>query len=177
MDRKEFDNLTIDKQIELINTKLVEYKSLTQVCKIEKLRRNTIRDRFQNHGYKLVDGQFIKVNDLEEIQAASVTKVPKEITKTENNSNEDTIGMIKAIQKELDQLKEEVQKLKNEKSTPCQSNTTLNIMTFTGTSENKSFRVDSKVVKEFNSFCKKYKEYKKQDLLSQALKEFIDKYK
>lgn len=175
MDRKEFANLTIDKQIEFINTSLEQHKTLTKVCELEGLRRNTVRDKFQSHGYRLVDSQFVK----EDIKAASVTKVHKDITepKATIQSDKNTIKMIKAIQEELEQLKEEVKILKINSAAPIKPNANLTIMPFTGTSENKSFRVDSKVSKEFNSFCKKYKEYKKQDLLSQALKEFIDKYK
>lgn len=177
MDRKEFDNLTIDKQIEFINNRLEQHKTLTKACEVEGLRRNTVRDRFQSHGYKLVEGKFINVIESEEVQvepSSSIKEVPKEnITP----SDKVTIGMIKAIQKELEQLKEEVQELKHNSSVPLQANTNLTINSFTGISENKSYRIDSKVSKEFNSFCKKYKEYKKQDLLSQALKEFINKYK
>ncbi|NFN46909.1 hypothetical protein FDB53_17225 [Clostridium botulinum] len=177
MDRKEFDNLTIDNQIEFINTRLEQHNTLTKVCDLEDLRRNTVRDRFQSHGYKLVKGQFIKVTDSEIKLSPSITKVHKNntINKAAIPYDENTIKMIKALKKELDQLKGQVQELKN--NSPIQSNTNLTLMPFNGLSENKSYRVDSKVSKEFNSFCKKHKEYKKQDLLSQAIQEFIDRYK
>ena len=178
MDRKEFDSLAIDKQIEFINNRLEQHKTLTKACAVEGLRRSTVRDRFQGIGYKLVNGKFIKGTDSEEGQAKPSTELPKENTPPNTTpSDKDTIGMIKAIQKELEQLKEEVQELKHNSNTPIKSNSNLTIMSFTGLSENKSYRIDSKVSREFNSFCKKHNEYKKQDLLSQALKEFIDKYK
>lgn len=174
MDRNEFDSMDISKQIEFINNKLKEFGTLTKVCEIENLRRSTIRDRFKKYGYKLIDGQYSPINSRIE---AFIT--PRNVKVQDSNTkpvNGDIMSIINAMQKELNTLKEEVKNLKQ--AAPIKSTDDLVIMTFTGICQNRNFRVDSNILKEFNSFCKKkkYSKYKKQDLLSQALKEFIDKY-
>lgn len=174
MDRKVFDSMDISAQVEFINETLKEYGTLTKVCDVEDLRRSTIRDRFKKYGYELIDGQYTLINSPTE--ALSMPKNRKVQDSSTNPVNGDIMATIKSMQKELNILKEEVKNLK--KAAPIKSNDDLNIMTFTGVCQNRNFRVDSNILKEFNSFCKKkkYSKYKKQDLLSQALKEFIDKY-
>lgn len=162
------------KQIEFINNRLKEYGTLTKVCEVENLRRSTIRDRFKKYGYELIDGQYNLINSP--VEAFTTPKNRKVQDSDTNPVNGDIMSTIKAMQKELNTLKEEVKNLKQ--TAPIKSTDDLVIMTFTGICQNRNFRVDSNILKEFNSFCKKkkYSKYKKQDLLSQALKEFIDKY-
>lgn len=45
-----------------------------------------------------------------------------------------------------------------------------------GELKNKSFLVYSTVLDKLNNFCEAHKEYKRQDIYSQALLEFIEKY-
>ena len=179
--------MDIASQIKFINEKLLEHKSLTKVCSAENLRRSTIRDRFKRYGYELINGQYEMVlTPPEPIEPLKeVTNITKTVTK--NNAqhtrarNEDILALVQDMQKELNKLKEEVRKLKE--GAPVQSitasNDELTINNFTGTWQNRNFRVDSNVLKEFNSLCKKkkYSKYKKQDLLSQAILEFVNKYK
>ena len=40
-----------------------------------------------------------------------------------------------------------------------------------------TLRVNSKVLNDFNKFCDDNKQYRKIDLISQALKDFMEKYK
>lgn len=176
MDRKVFNDMSIIDQVEYINNKLKEYESFNKLCKGENLPKSTISERFKKYGYIFVDGAYRLRQTREEAHTiSSNTNVHNSITSPVEANTGDIIGMIKMLQGELDTLKEEVANLK---SAPVKSKIKdIDLTTFTGTTENRSFRVDSNVLKEFNSFCKKNKKYKKQDLLSQALKEFIDKYK
>jgi len=47
---------------------------------------------------------------------------------------------------------------------------------FTGEIVVKSYRLHSDIVKRFDSFANKHNQYKMQDLISQALLEFVEKY-
>lgn len=180
MDRKAFDSMDISNQIKFINEKLLEHKSLTKVCAAENLRRSTIRDRFKRYGYELINGQYEMVltppEPIEPLKHEEVTNVHKSNTTPVEANDSDILDMIKALQKEVTTLKEDVKKLKE--ATPAKSAIKdIELMSFTGDTANRSFRIDSNVLKDFNTFCKRNKKYKKQDLLSQAIQEFIDKYK
>lgn len=47
----------------------------------------------------------------------------------------------------------------------------------TEVAEQSNYRVYSSVRRDFKKFCEQHKEYKVQELVSQALKDFMDKYK
>lgn len=175
MDRDTFKSMDIESQIQFINDKLKEYDSFNKLCKGENLPKSTISENFKKHGYKFIDGQYRLIDSPVEAHTHSeVTNVHNSNTSYEEANNSDILDMIQALQKEVSTLRGEVNKLKS----PVKSKRKgIDITTFTGTTENRSFRVDSNVLKEFDSFCKKNKKYKKQDLLSQAIHEFIDKYK
>lgn len=52
----------------------------------------------------------------------------------------------------------------------------LKINKFKGEPENRTYKIYPEVLKAFNKFCKEHRQYKVQDLISQALWEFIKKY-
>lgn len=175
MDRKVFNDMDISSQIEYINNKLKEYDSFNKLCKGENLPKSTISERFKNNGYKFIDGQYRLIDSPVEAHTQSdVTNVHNNVTSHEEANNSDILGMIQALQKEVSTLRGEVNKLKSPVKSKIKD---IELMSFTGETANRSFRIDSNVLKDFNTFCKKNKKYKKQDLLSQAIQEFIDKYK
>ncbi|MGL5713753.1 MAG: hypothetical protein ACRCXT_19115 [Paraclostridium sp.] len=53
----------------------------------------------------------------------------------------------------------------------------LKIDTFEGEAVSRAYKFYPDVQKDFIEFCKKNKQYKSQDIICQALKEFMDKYK
>ena len=176
MDRDTFKSMDIESQIQFINDKLKEYDSFNKLCKGENLPKSTISENFKKHGYKFIDGQYRLIDSPVEAHTHSeVTNVHNSNTSHEEANNSDILDMIQALQKKVNALSEDVNNLK---SAPVKSKRKgIDITTFTGDTANRSFRIDSNVLKDFNTFCKKNKKYKKQDLLSQAIHEFIDKYK
>lgn len=175
MDRDTFKSMDIESQIQFINDKLKEYDSFNKLCKGENLPKSTISENFKKHGYKFIDGQYRLIDSPVEAHTHSeVTNVHNSNTSHEEANNSDILDMIQALQKEVSTLRGEVNKLKSPVKSKIKD---IELMSFTGDTANRSFRIDSNVLKDFNTFCKKNKKYKKQDLLSQAIHEFIDKYK
>ncbi|NJB05094.1 hypothetical protein GSQ22_04445, partial [Clostridioides difficile] len=53
----------------------------------------------------------------------------------------------------------------------------LKINDFKGNTVTRSYKVYEDIQKEFAAFCEANKKYRVQDIISQALKDFMDKYK
>ncbi|EPY6473100.1 hypothetical protein ACWO4B_003825, partial [Clostridium sporogenes] len=64
MDREEFLNLTIDKQIEFFNSELMNGKSIVKVSKNLGISRG-ITSKFKRYGYTLKDNQFKNIKPKE----------------------------------------------------------------------------------------------------------------
>lgn len=63
--------------------------------------------------------------------------------------------------------------MSNEKEKPIE----LKIKEFKSNPTNESYEVYHDVQERFKAFCDNHKQYKEQDLVSQALVEFIERYK
>lgn len=63
-----------------------------------------------------------------------------------------------------------------ESQTVCTKTNKLSISRFEGEPISRNYRIYPNILNEFKYFCEKHKEYKVQELISQALKDFIDKY-
>lgn len=64
MDREEFLNLTIDKQIEFFNSELLNGKSISKIADNLDISRG-ITSKFKRYGYILKDNQFKNINHKE----------------------------------------------------------------------------------------------------------------
>ncbi|MBN3348735.1 hypothetical protein CF050_18160 [Clostridium botulinum] len=64
MDREEFLNLTIDKQIEFFNYELLNGKSVSKISKTLGISRG-ITSKFKRYGYVLKDNEFITIEPKE----------------------------------------------------------------------------------------------------------------
>lgn len=64
MDREEFLNLTIDKQIEFFNSELLNGNSINKISKNLKISRG-ITSKFKRYGYLLKDNQFKNIEPKE----------------------------------------------------------------------------------------------------------------
>lgn len=63
-----------------------------------------------------------------------------------------------------------------ESQTVYTKTSTLSISRFEGEPISRNYRIYPNILNEFKEFCEKHKEYKVQELISQALKDFMDKY-
>ncbi|MGU9537449.1 hypothetical protein ACQX0N_00435 [Clostridium tepidum] len=64
MDREEFLNLTIDKQIEFFNSELINGKSVSKISKTLGISRG-ITSKFKRYGYVLKDNEFTTIEPKE----------------------------------------------------------------------------------------------------------------
>ena len=197
MNREEFDKLELLYQVEYINNQLENNNSVTSVCKQLKIGRSTIRDRFKKIGYNYS-------KDLKKyLYNESITDVHQEDEKLNNGcittdiqtkNNNSTTGVIQEdvmtevlnkldgeIKKTLldivnnyDVLKEIIELHKSNTSVVKQQ---ITIDLEESESKLTTIRVNAREMELFNKFCDENKQYRKIDLISQALKEFREKYK
>lgn len=199
MNREQFDKLEILDQIKYINNKLENNKSITSVCKELEIGRSTIRDRFKkiNYGYskdlnKYVDNDsitdvlqelvephnsndnrcitsYINKNNVSNTDVERVDKVTDIINKSDIEIKETIIDIVN----NYDVLKEIIELHKSNMTVVKQQ---IVIDVEDADSKLVTLRVNSKELELFNSFCDDNKQYKKIDLISQALKEFRIKH-
>lgn len=199
MTKEEFNKLEVLDQIKYINNQLENNNSITSVCNRLEIGRSTIRDRFKKVNYKYSKdlNQYIYNNDAtdvvqEHIKISNINNGCNTSDRNEvnNNSTTDVIqgDMVTEIinksdaeiKKNLldlvnnyDVLKDIIELHKRNTSVIKQQ---IVIDIEDADSKLTTLRVNSKVLDQFNDFCKNNKQYKKVDLLSQAMKQFIERY-
>ena len=197
MYKEKFNKLEVLAQIQYINNELENNKSITSVCKELGIGRSTIRDRFKKANYKYnkesnkyidnnsitdVTQDNIEINngcntsDINKENNKSVTDVIQRDTVTEiiNKSDEEIKNNLLDLVSNYDVLKDIIE-LHRRNTSVIKQQIVIDIEE--SDSKLATLRVNSKVLEQFNDFCKDNKQYKKVDLLSQAIKEFIEKYK
>lgn len=179
MNKDNFNNLNIEKQIEYINSQLKDNKSITSVSEELGIGRSTIRDRFKKAGY--IFNKDLKQYVYNELLEIAITTDITDVTQ----SNTDVVNEVITLSSE--DIKDNILDLaKNYKDIismleDYRRNTSVikqQIVIDIEEAESKltTLRVNSKVLKDFNKFCDSNKQYKKVDLLSQALKNFIEQH-
>lgn len=181
MIKEEFNNLDIMDQVKYINKMLNEKRSLTNIASDLSIGRSTIRDRFKkvNYIYDKKLNQYIQcekvVCDTEVIQSNTNTleSINREELKKYNVSNTDVNKKILNITNEYEILMEMIELYK------CNSNVLQNKIIIDlpdADSELTSFRINKEILKQFNDFVKNQKEFRKIDLVSMALKEYMENH-
>ena len=193
---KNFNKLQVDEQVKFINKELKKNSniSLKKVCKNFGLNKVKLNDKFYGRGYEYdADHRaYIKVSvmqkdnkDISNIKnkEIEVDPVVNKNTKTLDINRleniEKTLKEVKELLELKDSLKEVVQeynKNKNIIDIPGPEELKIDIDSFKGTLSNRVIKVYDNINKDWIKFCKKNKQFKMQDLYSQALKEFIEKY-
>lgn len=196
MTKEQFNQLDVLEQIKYINNQLENNSTLTLICKELNISRSTIRDRFKKVSYsyskelnryvynnsitnvvqkvteinnKYISGVVHKENNVSNTDVSQVDKVTDIISKSDVEIKETIIDIVN----NYDVLKEIIELHRRNTSVIKQQ-----IVIDVEESESKlvTLRVNSKELERFNKFCDNNKQYKKIDLISQALKEFREKY-
>lgn len=195
MNKEEFNKLEVSQQIQYINNQLENNNTLTSVCKEISIGRSTIRDRFNKIGYKYSKelNKYVHNNDItdvlqddEKLNNRCDTSVEKEnnnsgtsvinldtVTEIVNKSDEDIKNNLLDLVNNYDVLKDIIELHRRNTSVVKQQ---IVIDLEDAESKLATLRVNGKVLEKFNNFCNHHKEYKKVDLLSQAIKNFIENY-
>lgn len=190
MNKESFNKLTIDEQIEYINEKLKEANSLTNICKNISIGRSTISDRFKKHNYK-----FNKISNQYELieNNANITNVIKggdngsntTVTSVDNTSNDTVLDIMNmsnddvknnllTLASEYEIIKQMIEDYRRNSAVVKQQ---IIIDLPIADSKLTTLRVNSEVLDMFNRFAETNKQYRKVDLLSQALLDFINNHK
>lgn len=178
--KEEFNKLEIREQIEYINNLLAEGRSLTNISSDLNISRATIRKRFIKIGYiynKQINSYIKASNDISNTKVKQGnTDIQETKEKTMyNNSDTDVKHKLIRIAKEYEILIEIIEKYKSTTNI-VQSNNNIVIDLPSNKSELTSFRVNSEILKKFNKFAKNNKQYRKIDIVSMALKEYIENH-
>ena len=183
MNKQEFIKLNIQDQVQLINNELKDNKtiSVAKLCKELGLTKSTIIDRFIKSNYKFDANQrqYIKNDPIcseyeykNNIDVFKNTDSKNKLNYLLNNYDNlvnmleisnDIQEMMKWYDKQKDIIKPVELKIDNNKLIGEVKTTTV--------------RLYSQVWNDFREFTEGYKEYKRQDLVSTALIEFMNKYK
>ncbi len=180
MNKDTFNKLSINEQVEYFNKELVKGNNLTNICKSINIGRSTVSDRFKKINYK-----FNKQTNQYEIieNNDSNTYVIKHIdNNTYNTSIADTVNDVINISSE--DIKQNLLELANnykiiqEIINDYKRNTSVvkkQIIIDLPQSDSKvtTLRINEEVAKIFNEFANKNSQFKKVDLLSQALLDFV----
>lgn len=188
MSKDEFNSLEVIEQIEYVNKLLKDNMSLTSISKDLGIGRSTIRDRFKRLGYtysKDLNQYILNENtychadvvqsspkSLNSINADSLKKY--DVSGTDVKNLDKTIkGKLVNVMREYEVLMEMIELYKRNSSV-LQSNIVIDLPNVE--SELTSFRVNKEILKQFKEFIKEQREYKNVDLVSMALKEYIENH-
>lgn len=155
-----------------------------------KVNERVIAKRLKSRGYKKIDNKYIKCDDSNtKVTESEVkkydndnTKVIKDNKREYDNSNTLVINQ-KEIQNKIiglaqnyDKILKIIQEYDKEYDKEYDG-ITVELPIETIKDFRTSIRVNNVVWEQFNEFANKNKEFTKRDLLSMALKEYMEKYK
>lgn len=171
MDREKFQGLSISQKVEFVNQKLKQGQSLTQVSEYT-ISRKTISNQFKKGDY---------VFDKKRKQ---YVKTELEVKEAESRKLDDNFDFIQENKSKLMDLVKNYDKIieivKNDNVySKCHDDKKLIIELPKTTEEDArtTLRINPIVYKQFEKFLKLNKQVTKKELVSQALKEFVEKYK
>lgn len=191
MNKTEFNSLEVLEQIEYINKSLLEGNTLTNICKNIGIGRSTIRDRFKkvSYEYNKATNQYesiIEIIEAETVAPAGANKPIKEDIKPiiQQSSNlvvgtdsEILSHIINNYDDNLSKLNEMYNWYKLQSSNKVVQTEKFKVDDFEGDIVVRSYKLYEPIQREFLEFCKKNNKYKVQDILSQFIKEGLEKYR
>lgn len=190
MNKTEFNDLDVMEQIEYINKSLLEGNTLTNICKSIGIGRSTIRDRFKkvSYEYNKAINQYESIVEIVEAgtiaQAEANEPIKEDIKPVIQQSSNLVVGtdneILTSLINNYDDMNNKLNEMYNwyklQSSNKVVQTEKFKVDDFEGDIVVRSYKLYEPIQREFLEFCKKNNKYKVQDILSQALKEFLDKY-
>lgn len=195
MNKQDFNKLDMQGQLQYVNNELIKGKSLRIISTSLTMSKTTIRDRFLKQGYvfNAEQRQYIKKDNSIAVDNTykhntnilhdkTIDKKPIKRTEYKDNANifnQDTKDKIFDIISNYNKLKEMLDWFETKKNIIELQEQELKIDSdrLIGKVKTTTVRLYDKVWNDFREFTDEFKEYKSMDLVSQALLEFMDKYK
>lgn len=184
MDKDIFNKLDIIDQIEFVNKKLKEGYSLSKLDNENIISsRKTVSNRFKKVGYELNKESNQYENTIEIVKSDEKKIITSNTQKQESSNivvrgdqvNNKALEQLILNYADMNDKLEEVYTWYQESSNKV-VNGDLTIDDFEGKVVTRSYKIYEDIQKEFAEYCSSSK-YRVQDLISQALKEFLEKYK
>lgn len=188
MNKEEFNSLEVMEQIKYINKSLKDNTTLTSISKDLGIGRSTIRDRFKKLNYTyskdlneyVLNGNNNCHTDVIQENKKVLKSINANDLKKYDDGNTDVKSLDKAMKSKLinvmgeyDVLMEMIELYKSN-SNVLQSNISIDLPNVA--SELTSFRVNKEILKQFKEFLKEQREYRNIDLVSMALKEYMENH-
>lgn len=183
--KEEFNKLDIKEQIEYFNNSLENNVSITAVCKQIGIGRSTISDRFKKHNYSYskelnqythreVTKERVKpINRQNDGCNTTSSSIENTVTEVINISDVDIKNNLLDIASNYEVLKEMIETYRRNTNVVKQQ---IVIDLEEAESILTTIRVNPKVWEQFKIFSLEHRQFKKVDLLSQALKNFMEQY-
>lgn len=165
MDRETFNGLKIQEQVEVFNGMLRD-SSIRRVCADIGIGKTTIRKRFMKGGY------FYSHDENQYILGKEI-KSNNDITTGKDKGNIYITYKMYQDLIELIELKDKIREIINN----VEKTDTVKIHGFKGDLRVKSIKVYDEVMDLFDDFMKNHRELKQQDVINQALWEFLLRYR
>ena len=186
----------IEDIIKYINIELASGKTMVKIeQEIFNVNKRVIHKRLERLGYKKIDNQYIFIgkSSTKGIKASdkkkndtnkSITNVIQEPQRViQSDFKEDDIKALKELITLIEPLKNVIQEYNNNTTNnkyidiePIEIK--INRKKLSGNIKQVGFRIDETILEEWKEFIKNYVgEYKVQDLIGEALRQFINKYR
>lgn len=192
MTKEEFENLNFKEKVSYLNDKLREGKTVIRIREDLGIGEKRLQKEIKTNGYKYDNKlkQYIpntKVNiSANTISNTTSNTKDNDIIVLEKNTTpilkESQEAAINFLEKNLEIFEMLVEKFKSNTTSNTNSNTEKPQITIELIDDKhlkpkaKAFRVNMFVYEEWQQFCETQR-YSKQDLLSMAMKEYMEKYK
>ena len=187
MNSTDFKKLDIESKVKYVNELLQQGDSVDNIRTTLGIGKNYIANTFAKGGYKLNINQYIKCDDVV-TNTTNVVKQnikPSEPKKETNNINTKD-SYYKALEGQIKDLQKQINLINNRLDN---NSITTNVVTDTTSiihsdidklrntdTTSSHYRIYKDIQEEFKAFCKEHKQYKVQDIISSAIREYLDKY-
>lgn len=189
MNSTDFKELDIESKVKYVNELLQQGDSVDNIRTTLGIGKNYIANTFAKGGYKLNRNinQYIKCDDVV-TNTTNVVKQnikPSEPKKETNNINTKD-SYYKALEGQIKDLQKQINLINNRLDN---NSITTNVVTDTTSiihssidsydrndTKSSHYRIYTDIQEEFKKFCKDNRQYKVQDIISSAIKEYLDKY-
>lgn len=185
MDGEQFKELDIESKVKYINELLEQGDSVDNIRMTLGVGKNYIANIFKKHGYTLNRNinQYVSSNDVStNTTNVSIESTDKAINKSKKVNNTNTKDdKYKTLEGQIKDLQKQIDIINNRLDTNVATDTTSILHSSidnydTKDTLNRNYRIYNDIYNEFTTFCKEHRQYKVQDIISSAIKEYLDKY-
>lgn len=189
MNSTDFKGLDIEYKVKYVNELLQQGDSVDNIRTTLGIGKNYIANKFGKGGYKLNRNinQYIKGDNVVTNTTNVVKKPNKKVSKQSNKVNNINTSddRIKVLERQIKDLQSQINIINDMLNKNNATNVVIDTTSFIHSDIDKlrntdttssHYRIYKDIQEEFKAFCKEHKQYKVQDIISSAIKEYLDKY-